>query len=155
MLFCVCKAQLLLEFYKLVTVCWFSIQILTQINRVNLLLLFKKRVKEDMCIKKKEYQKIKPHFRTASGKAKGHPTRIHGEDRDNYYYIQLTHSPTTHKVKNIPLKKNPNPKDDSKSYMRPDPYKQDKKKFGKKKEGWRLSLYDWWQTRKIRKKKHK
>lgn len=105
---------------------------------------------------KKNYKPVIPHFRKASGKAKGHPTRIHGQDKDNYYYVQLTHAERTSGIKNLPLKKNPNKNDLKPSYALPSPQFEKKRKFTPKLKGWRLrSSQDRKTIRKIKKKKHK
>lgn len=106
---------------------------------------------------KKNYKPVIPHFRKASGKASGHPTRIHGQDKDNYYYVQFTHAERTRGVKNLPLKKNPNKSDLKPSYVLASPQFEKKSKFKNTKlKGWRLrSGKDRKIIREIKKKKHK
>lgn len=60
------------------------------------------------------------------------------KDKNNYKYIGITHASETNKVKNVPLEKNPNKKDNSKSYARPNPSISNKKNFNKGKENYKL-----------------
>ena len=62
-------------------------------------------------------QIIKPFFKIH--KKNGHPAYIYAEYDDQYKYIGITHADSTHKLKNIKLKFNPNKKDNRVSYVRP------------------------------------
>ena len=75
---------------------------------------------------------------------------------DEYKYIGLTHSPTTHGKRNIRLRVNPNPKDFRKSYARPFCRTDKIKDFSKKKlRGWKISKRDRTRIRKIKRVKEK
>lgn len=104
---------------------------------------------------KKQYRWTFPKYRMGKGKARWHPVRIHGKDKQNYYYVQFTHSKKTGKHKNIKLKRNPNKRDRKDSYVLSKPKYDKKKVFKKKLRGWRLrSIEDIEKVRKIKKKKH-
>lgn len=82
-------------------------------------------------------------FRKKNSKdGRGHPTYIYARQGDEYKYIGITHADITKGVKNIPLEKNPNPKDDKKAFFRPKAEKHHKSSFGKKLKGWFLSDKD-------------
>lgn len=92
-------------------------------------------------------------FRTNGNKeSRGHPAYIYQKVGDSYKFIGITHSPITHKVRNIKLDKNPNPNDPEDSYARPRPGVGKIKRFGKKKKGWKLSKSDKEKMREIAKK---
>ena len=65
----------------------------------------------------------------------GHPTYIYAKSGDDYKYIGITHAKVTDGIKNIPLTKNPIPKDSRQSYVRPIAEKKNRSTFGKKLNG--------------------
>ena len=76
---------------------------------------------------------FKKHFRVNHSKeSSGHPSFIIRKVDDNYDSIGLTHSPITDNKKNIKLRKNPNPKDNRASYIRPFFRRDPIKKFSKR-----------------------
>lgn len=86
-------------------------------------------------------KQIKPHFRTH--KINGHPSYIYAEMGDEYKYIGITHSKTTHKLDNKKLKFNPNSKDSRPSYARPFSTHDKKSNFKKKKlKGYKVHKAD-------------
>ena len=92
----------------------------------------------------KRKRKFKKHFRVNRSKeASVHPAYAIRKNGDNYDYIGLTHSPVTDNKKNIRLRKNPNPKDNRVSYMRPFFRSGPIKKFSRKRiRGWKFSKRD-------------
>lgn len=74
----------------------------------------------------------------------GHPAYVFLKNGLKIEFYNLTHSEITHKVKNIPLKTNPNPKDNRPAYFRPhtqiEPERNLKKH--KKYDNWQLSNED-------------
>lgn len=92
-----------------------------------------------MCRKQKRNE-----FRTCfSKKAKGHPTYIYEKVGERYRYIGITHAQITKGLRNIPLEKNPNPKDDRQSYMRPKTDEDKVSLFEKKpRSDWKFSKND-------------
>ena len=97
----------------------------------------------------KSKRPFKKHFRVNRSKeASVHPAYVIRKKGDSYDYIELTHSPVTDNRRNIRLKKNPNPKDNRLSYIRPFFRSGLIRKFSKKKiRGWKFSRKD---KRKIR-----
>lgn len=84
--------------------------------------------------------KSKNEFRHKNTKdGRGHPAYIYRERRGQYEYLSLTHAESTKGIKNIPLKKNPNPHDKQKAYVRPKSEKAHKSSFGSKLLGWFFS----------------
>ena len=97
--------------------------------------------------------KKKNEFRRKNMKdGKGHPTYIFAQQGDDYIFLGITHSNVTNGVRNIKLKKNPNPKENRDSYVRPKAEKHNKASFGKKLQGWRFSDGDKETVRKLTKK---
>ena len=90
-----------------------------------------------MCIKRRNEFRI-----NNSKKSKGHPAYIYKKERNEFYFIGITHSEITHITKNIKLDKNPNREDNRTSYARPFATKEDVSKFGPKKKHWKLSRKD-------------
>ena len=81
--------------------------------------------------------KARNEFRKKNTKdGRGHPTYIYRERGNQYDYLSLTHSERTEGEKNIPLKKNPNPKDRRKAYVRPKVETAHVSSFGKRLLGW-------------------
>jgi len=65
-------------------------------------------------------KKFKPHYRRGKkGYNKGHPLFVHKKKDSQYDCLSLTHKDKTFGKDNIPLEKNPNPKDKEKSYVLP------------------------------------
>ena len=97
--------------------------------------------------KKKSFRK---HFRiNHSRESSGHPSYILRRTGDSYDSIGLTHSPVTDNKRNVRLRKNPNPKDNRTSYIRPFFRRDPIKRFSKRKiHGWKFAKRD---KRKIRK----
>ncbi|MBQ6730859.1 MAG: hypothetical protein IJR08_03015 [Bacilli bacterium] len=63
---------------------------------------------------------FKKHFRVNRSKeASIHPAYVIRKEGNSYDYIGLVHSPVTDNRRNIKLRKNPNPKDNRASYIRP------------------------------------
>ena len=92
----------------------------------------------------KHKRPFKKHFRVNRSKeASVHPAYVIRKNGGNYDYIGLTHSPVTDNKKNIRLRKNPNPKDNRISYMRPFFRSGPIKKFSRKRiRGWKFSKRD-------------
>lgn len=87
--------------------------------------------------------KAKNEFRKKNTKdGRGHPTYIYREEQDQYEYLSLTHAESTKGKKNVPLGKNPNPKDKRRAYVRPESGKAHKTSFGSKLKGWFFSEED-------------
>ncbi len=82
-----------------------------------------------------------------------HPTYIYAKDGNDYKYIGLTHARITQGTENIPLSRNPNPKDSRTSYARPFADRKPKSTFGKKLDGWSLADADKATMNAIKKKK--
>lgn len=84
--------------------------------------------------------KNKNEFRRKNTKdGRGHPAYIYRETQGQYDYLSLTHAESTRGKKNIPLKKNPDPKDGRKAYVRPKSERARKSSFGSKLFGWFFS----------------
>lgn len=71
-----------------------------------------------------------------------HPAYIYAKVGNEFKYLGITHAKITDGVKNIPLDKNPNPKDKKKSYVRPKAEKSKTSRFKAKEKGWSLSKKD-------------
>ena len=95
-------------------------------------------------------RRFKKHFRINHSKeSSGHPSYIIRRIGDHYDYLGLTHSPITGNRKNVRLRKNPNPKDNRTSYIRPFFRSDPIKRFSKRKiHGWKFIKRD---RKKIRK----
>lgn len=96
-------------------------------------------------------RKRNPEFRF--NRVTNHPTYIYAKDGRNYKYIGLTHAKITQGTENIPLSKNPNPKDPRSSYARPFADRKPISTFGKKLDGWSLADADKATMNAIKKKK--
>ena len=94
---------------------------------------------------------FKKHFRVNHSKeSSGHPSYIIRKAGDCYDSVGLTHSPITDNRKNIRLRKNPNPKDNRASYMRPFFRRDPIKRFSKRRiRGWKFIKRDKKRIRKI------
>ena len=94
-------------------------------------------------IEKKKNKQSRNEFRKKNGKdGRGHPTYVYARQGDDYFYIGLTHAKITKGVKNIPLEKNPNPKDKRAAFFRLQAEKNNRASFGKKLHGWSFSDND-------------
>lgn len=71
-------------------------------------------------IKKKpnKKNKFRPQFRRGRKVNAGHPVYVFEKKDDKFHYIGITHSPVTQGVRNVELERNPNPRDNRKSYIR-------------------------------------
>lgn len=88
-------------------------------------------------------KRFQPHFRKAyNGKFTGHPQYIYADDGKMYKIIGITSSAKTNGVENIPLERNPEPKNLKKAYVRPKPDKEKKGAFGERLKGWKFSGND-------------
>ena len=94
---------------------------------------------------------FKKHFRVNRSKeASIHPAYVIRKKGENYDYIGLTHSPITDNKRNIRLRKNPNPKDNCTSYIRPFFRSGPIKKFSHKRiRGWKFAKRDRKKLRKV------
>ena len=92
----------------------------------------------------KRKRKFKKHFRVNHSKeSSGHPSYILRRVGDSYDSIGLTHSPVTDDKRNVRLRKNPNPKDNRVSYLRPFFRRDPVKKFSKRRiRGWKFIRRD-------------
>ena len=82
-------------------------------------------------------------FRVKNTKdGKGHPTYVYARTGDEYSFLGITHAEITKGVRNIPLERNPNPKENKKAYIRPNADKSHRSSFGKKLKGWSFSDND-------------
>ena len=81
----------------------------------------------------------KNEFRIHNSKESGyHPTYIYAKKGKKFIFVGITHSDITDGIENIPLIKNPNPKDKRKAYFRSFWDSGHYTSFGKKKKGWVL-----------------
>ena len=89
-------------------------------------------------------KKFRKHFRQGHAATGGHPVYIYDKKNDSYKFVGLTHSTVTRDTINIKLDKNPNPKSDKSSYIRPKPDEKaaTKKNFGKQLSGWSFAESD-------------
>lgn len=88
--------------------------------------------------------KKKSNFRKGFRKNKrvNHPAYLIGENGGEYDYIGITHSETVNEEANIPLKKNPNPQDPKRAYLRPSVESDKPTNFGRAYKGWGFSEED-------------
>lgn len=96
-----------------------------------------------MCFKKRTHKRaneIRTNYSLKKGH--GHPSWIFKKDGQNYSFFSITHSKSTNKTKNIALKRNPNPNDQSQCYARPSPFVDRAKNFGNVHKGWKLARRD-------------
>lgn len=100
-------------------------------------------------IKKNEFR---PNHSKGGG---GHPTYIYAQEGKEYKFIGITHSPITDDMDNIPLEKNPEPKNNSQAYIRPKPQKAHRSGFGAKLKGWFFSDVDKEKVEAVKKKNKK
>ena len=84
------------------------------------------------------------NFRRSFRKNKriNHPTYVIDRNGNVYKYIGITHSRKTKDENNIPLRKNPNPKDNRSAYLRPSVEKDEMKDFRRCYGAWRFGDED-------------
>ncbi len=93
----------------------------------------------------------KNEFRKNNSKEyKGHPAYIFAQVGNEFIFVGITHADITDGIRNIKLEKNPNPADNSPSYMRPFANKKHKANFGKKQKGWSITERDKNKARKLK-----
>ena len=88
----------------------------------------------------KENQKSQQRIEVRAGeiwvindiRTRGHKSHITRSKNNVVEHIPITHSPETRKMKNIPLRKNPNPQDNKQSYILPKVQVSQKKYLGRK-----------------------
>ena len=73
---------------------------------------------------------------------RSHPTYVYARVGENFKYLGITHAKITDGIKNIPLEKNPNPKDKRSAYVRPHTQQANRSKFGKGLNSWKFSDKD-------------
>lgn len=74
--------------------------------------------------------------------AQGHLHYVCGKKGNKYESIGITHAKKTRGQQNVPLKKNPNPKDPEKAYVRPKLTEEKKERYGKQLNGLGLDAED-------------
>ena len=89
---------------------------------------------------KNQKESKKDEFRKE--KETGHPAYIYAKIGNKFKYIGITHAKITDGMENIKLDKNPNPKDQKESYIRPYSQQKSVNKFKKVLIGWFLSKSD-------------
>lgn len=94
--------------------------------------------------KKKEPEfKDADEFRNLNTKeGQGHVNYVCGKKGKKYQSVGLTHSKKTRGKVNLPLKKNPDPKDKRTAYVRPALTEAKENKYGKRLDGLGLSAED-------------
>ena len=80
-----------------------------------------------------------------------HPTYIYARVGDDYRYLGIIHAKITDGIQNVPLTKNPNPKDKRASYVRPVPQQAHRASFGARLQGWSFSDSDKEKIKKLKK----
>lgn len=111
---------------------------------------------------KKKNPKVenKDEFRKLNTKEeKGHLHYVCGRTGNKLQSVGITHGKRTKGVNNIPLEKNPDPKDKRKAYVRPKLTEKKAKNYGKRLDGLGLSQTDklkvWALIEKLRSEKPK
>ena len=91
--------------------------------------------------------------------AKGHLHYVCGKSGQDFESMGITHAKRTKGVNNVPLEKNPNPKDKQQAYVRPQLTKEKARSYGKRLDGLGLSANDkakvWELIERLRKDKKK
>lgn len=91
----------------------------------------------------KKQRNFQRHFRKFHTKeTSGHPSFVYDEKGNEYKVVGVTSSPRTNGVLNIQLKKNPEPGNTNKAYIRPKPMKINKGVRNTKLKGWTFSSED-------------
>ena len=70
-----------------------------------------------------------------------HPAYTYSSRGGKYQYVSLTHSSIFDNKDTIALSHNPNPKDDKKAYILPDPYEDKKSNFSRR-LNWKIHADD-------------
>lgn len=93
--------------------------------------------------KKESVTEDRDEFRKLNTKEeKGHLHYVCGRVGSDLQSVGITHGKRTKGINNIPLEKNPNPKDKEKAYVRPKLTQRKAKNYGKKLDGLGLSEKD-------------
>lgn len=71
-----------------------------------------------------------------------HPAYAYSKKNDKIQYVSLTHSDKYNNKPNIPLHKNPNPKDKKQAYILPDPYEDKIRDFSRGYNDWKIHAKD-------------
>lgn len=88
-------------------------------------------------------KRFQPHFRKfRNAKLTGHPQYVYDEKGRKYKIIGITSSAKTNGVENIPLNKNPEPKNTKQAYLRPKPDVVDKGVENVRLKGWKFTGKD-------------
>ncbi len=118
------------------------------------------RERTENIMPKKKDKKVKnlDEFRKLNTKeAQGHLQYVSGKKGKQLESVGVTHAKKTRGQKNIPLKKNPDPKDKEPAYIRPKLTTANIKKYGGKLDGLGLSAEDkkqvWELIERLRKQK--
>ncbi len=98
-------------------------------------------------IKKNEFRK------NHSKEGGGHPVHVYAQKGKKFIYIGITHAEITDGMENIPLEKNPEPGNNSKAYIRPNPEEAHRGSFGSKLKGWFFSDKDKKKVEEVKKKR--
>lgn len=94
-------------------------------------------------VNKKSPERFQKHFRKFHSKeTTGHPSYVYGEKGKNYKVIGITSASKTNDIDNIPLLKNPEPKNTSPAYIRPKPIEVDKGIKNRRLKGWKFTDAD-------------
>lgn len=111
---------------------------------------------------KKETKKTvnRDEFRKLNTKeGKGHPHYVCGKKGSRYQSVGITHAKKTKGKPNLPLTKNPDPKDSGTAYVRPVLTEEKEKNYGRRLDGLGLGKEDkekvWKLIEELRKKKTK
>lgn len=81
--------------------------------------------------KKKKSKKMDDFRKLHDKDEKGHVQYVFEREGKDFKSVGITHGKRTRGTANIPLKKNPDPKDPRKAYVRPKIVKKEAKKYGK------------------------
>ena len=118
----------------------------------------KKKTTKKPSKKTAKKQKNLDEFRKLNTKEeKGHLHYVCGKAGSKYESIGVTHAPRTKGVNNVPLRKNPDPKDPKGAYVRPKLTEKKVENYGKRLNGLGLGKEDkekvWKLIEKLRKEK--
>ncbi len=86
-------------------------------------------------------------------KKRKHPAYVFKKKNGKYHSLSITHSSKTHRKKNIPLYKNPNPNDEEKAYVVTKICVDDISVFDKPKKKWKFHTYDRRNIKRLKKSK--
>lgn len=91
----------------------------------------------------KEKKRFQPHFRKIrNAQFTGHPVYVFGEDGKDFLVLGITRSSETNGILNIPLTKNPEPKNEERAYLRPKIMRVSKGVENEVQKGWHFSNAD-------------